>query len=117
MKLSKYWLSCIFLSFFGLSAMEVEQITTDEELEQSVQNICDKIDECILEIPQDAWCKLLRGSFWSFGKSMFLSDENVSDGIRKINRCISAAYGDEQRDMKKIVKMLVAKHYYVHYLM
>jgi hypothetical protein len=108
----RYFLYGLMFNSFCLMAMEVKTFAEENAINLYVQKICDQIDSKHLKIDKNVCFRRIIGSVYSFIQSSFVPIEQVTAEMEKIESYISF-----DADREGVFKKLVAKHWYVNYLM
>jgi hypothetical protein len=112
--IKKYFLCVLMCNSLYLQAMKHDNIA---QIEQSVQEVCNKIDENFLGITPNGWFIPFNwfipfiGAVCSTIKSFNLSKETAACNLQ-----IIASYIRSYSNKKAIFKALVKKHWLVHFL-
>lgn len=108
----RYFLYGLMFNSFCLVAMEVKTFADENAINLSVQKVRDQIDSKHLKIDKNVCFRRIIGSVYSFMQSSFLPMDQVTAEMKKIESYISF-----DADRESVLKKLVARHWYVDYLM
>ena len=81
-----------------------------------VEQLRDIIDIQLVRIDTDSCFRVLQGSFWSYYKNLFLTDNKALLEVRKIGDYI-ARKTNNFSEQRMILKELFTHHWYVYYVM
>lgn len=108
-KIMRYVLCVLFLNVVGLSAMEFSE---QEQIDSCVEDVRNKIDEELLGISKNIYFRGLIGTAASWLIADSLTKEGRVEAMQKVESYI------ELKDKKEmILETLIAKHWYVYYVM